>query len=438
MKAYTNRRFGTCGALALLLCLLPTGSRLHGQTLEECWAAAERNYPLIRQYDLAARTADATVANIAKGWLPQVSATAQATLQSDVTAWPDEMQTMLAGMGVNVKGLRRDQYRVGVDIAQTIYDGGSISSRQDVARRQADVEAAQTELSLYGLRERVNGMYFGLLLLDEQLSLGRDRVQTLQANEEKLERMFRKGVAAESDWKTVRAERLGASQQLTDLEARRSVLQRLLELFCGIEVKAPQLPSSAGRQGTAGDTHPQLRLFDARLALADAQERSLDAALMPRLSAFASGFYGYPGYNMFEDMMHHRWTLNGMVGLRLSWNISGLYTRKADKARLRVQREQAETARDVFLFGQRLDGLQQDEDARRYASLMQSEEEIISLRRDVRRAAESKLEHGIIDTAELIREINAENGARSNLAIHSIEHWKAVYDKKLTGDVKGY
>ncbi|MBR1713064.1 MAG: TolC family protein [Alloprevotella sp.] len=429
MKVYRKRTFRT---LALLLCLLPTGGSLHGQTLEECWAAAEQNYPLIRQYDLAARTAEATVANIAKGWLPQVSATAQATLQSDVTAWPEEMQTMLSGMGVNVKGLRRDQYRVGLDINQTLYDGGSIRSQQDVARRQADVEAAQTDLGLYGLRERVNEMYFGLLLLDEQLQLGRDRVQVLQANEEKLERMFRKGVVAESDWKAVRAERLGASQQLADLEAQRAALRRLLSLFCGMEVNTPQLPSPSEQQGSVPAAHPQLRLFNARLALADAQERSLDAALMPRLSLFASGYYGYPGYNMFEDMMHHRWTLNGMVGLRLSWNISGLYTRKADKARLRLQREQAETARNVFLFGQRIESTQQDEDAQRYASLMQTDEEIIGLRRDVRRAAESKLEHGIIDAAELIREINAENSARRNQAIHSIERWKAIYDKKVT------
>ena len=54
------------------------------QTLEECQQAAERNYPLIRQYGLIEKTTALTVANIQKGWLPQVSASAQATYQTSL------------------------------------------------------------------------------------------------------------------------------------------------------------------------------------------------------------------------------------------------------------------------------------------------------------------------------------------------------------------
>ena len=48
--------------LFIALTLLPLLSA--GQTLEECQRAAERNYPLIAQHDLIARTTDLTVANI--------------------------------------------------------------------------------------------------------------------------------------------------------------------------------------------------------------------------------------------------------------------------------------------------------------------------------------------------------------------------------------
>ena len=66
------------------------------QALDDCQQAAEKNYPLIQQYGLIEKTTQLTVANIQKGWLPQVSASAQATYQSDVTAWPDEMKTMMS------------------------------------------------------------------------------------------------------------------------------------------------------------------------------------------------------------------------------------------------------------------------------------------------------------------------------------------------------
>ena len=101
-----------------------------GQTLEECQQAAEHNYPLIQQYGLIEKTTELTVSNIQKGWLPQVSAQAQATYQSDVVSWPSEMKPMMNGMGIDMKGLKKDQYRVGIDVQQTIYDGGVISSQK--------------------------------------------------------------------------------------------------------------------------------------------------------------------------------------------------------------------------------------------------------------------------------------------------------------------
>ena len=133
-----------------------------GQTLDDCQQAAEKNYPLIRQYGLIEKTTQLTVSNIQKGWLPQVSLQAQATYQSDVAAWPNEMKTMLGGMGIDVKGLKKDQYRVGIDVQQTIYDGGVIGSQKRVAREQGKVQEAQNEVNIYNVRKRVNEMYFGL------------------------------------------------------------------------------------------------------------------------------------------------------------------------------------------------------------------------------------------------------------------------------------
>ena len=416
-----------CGAM-LALCL--PGAQ--AQTIEECQQAAERNYPLIRQYRLIEQTTELTLDNLQKGWLPQVSAKAQATLQSDVPSWPGQMQTMLQQMGLNMKGLSRDQYRVGVDVQQTVYDGGLIRSQKQIAREQGKVEAAQTEVSIYQLRRRVSEMYFAALLLDEQMRLNRDMRQLLESSENKLASMFKHGTAAESDWLNVKAERLKVEQQLTDLEAQRTTLLRLLSVFCGIEVKTPSLPIPESAGWSATSLRPELRAIDAQLRLTDAQEQALDARLRPRAGVFLQGFYGYPGYNMFDDMLRHRWSLGGMVGLNVSWNIGALYTRKNDKARLSAQRESLGVQRDVFLFNNSLEQMQHDDDIARYNNLLSADEQIVKLRQSVRKAAESKLQHGIIDVNDLIREINNENAARVQQSIHGIQKLKAVYDNKFT------
>ena len=402
------------------------------QTLEECQQAAERNYPLIKQYGLIEKTTELTVANIQKGWLPQVSASAQATYQSDVVAFPDQMQAIYQQMGLDMKGLTKDQYRVGIDVSQTVYDGGAISSQKRIAREQGKVQTAQNEVNIYNVRKRVNEMYFALLMLDEQMKLNQDLQELLSGNERKLASMVKNGTAAESDWQNVKAERLNVVQQATDLEGHKQMIRRMLSTFCGIEVKQlsrpPLTPPDSG-----GENHrPELKALDAQIGLYNAQEKALDAALMPKLGVFAQGFYGYPGLNMFEDMMRHDWSLNGIVGARLTWNIGALYTRKNDKAKLQLQRDLTESNRDVFLFNNNLEQIQQNENISRYKKLMADDEEIISLRQAVRKAAESKLSHGIIDVNDLVREINAENAARVQQSMHEIEMLKEIYDNKFT------
>lgn len=416
--------------LFVAMMLLPLLAQ--GQTLEECQQAAERNYPLISQYGLIEKTTDLTVSNLSKGWLPQVTASAQATYQSDVVAWPDQMQTIYQQMGLDMKGLKKDQYKVGIDVQQMVFDGGAISSQRDIAREQGRVQEAQTEVMMYQVRRRVNEMYFGLLMLDEQIALNNNLQSLLAANEQKLGSMWKRGTASESDYQAVKAERLNVMQQATTLDAQRRAVMRMLSAFCGMEVTHVEKPALIALPSQDVAQRPELKAIDAQLSLTNAQERLLNAALRPRLSLFASGFYGYPGYNMFDDMMSHDWSWNGMVGARLSWNLGAFYTHRNDKAKIRLQRDMAETSREVFLFNNRLELIQQNENIEQYRRLMNDDEEIIALRSSVRKAAESKLAHGIIDVNDLVKEINAENAARVQQSMHEIKLLKEVYDMKFT------
>ena len=418
--------------LILALIMLPMPAL--GQTLEECQQAAEKNYPLIQQYGLIEKTTELTVANIQKGWLPQVSVQAQATYQNKVVAWPDEMRPMMSGMGINMEGLKKDQYRVGIDVQQTIYDGGVMGSQKRIAREQGKVQEAQNEVNIYNVRKRVNEMYFGLLLIDEKIKLNTDLQTLLEGNERELESMTERGTAAESDLQSVRAERLNAVQKGIELESQKQMLLRMLSTFCGLEVKEVSKPQATAEDGglMAENRRPELRALDAQIGVLNAQEKALNAALMPKIGAFAQGYYGYPGLNMFEDMMRHQWSWNGIVGARLTWNIGALYTRKNDKAKLQLQRDLTENNRDVFLFNSNLDQIRQRENIERYRKLMAQDGEIISLRQAVRKAAESKLTHGIIDVNDLVREINQEHAACVQQSVHEIEMLKEIYDNKYT------
>ena len=413
--------------------LIMMATAIQAQTLEECQLAAEKNYPMIKQYDLISQTTQLTVRNIQKGWLPQIAIAAQATYQSDVTSWPESMKATFQQLGINMKGLSKDQYKVGIDLQQTIYDGGTISSLRSIARQEEKVQKAQVETNLYQVRKRVNEMYFSLLLLNEQINLNDDVKALLLSSEKKLASMLKGGTIATSDFENIRAERLSVEQQNESLKSQRQMLQHLLSTFCGIKVSNVQKPAPF-ETTISSNKRPEMLLFDNQLQLSSIKEKALNSQVRPKLGIFAQGFYGYPGLNMFEDMMNRKWSLNGMVGVKLSWNVGALYSLKNDKAKLRLQREMTENAREIFLFNNQLEEIQQNENIKRYHTMKRTDDEIIMLRTNIRKAAESKLSHGIIDINNLLREINNENAAKIQQTIHDIEMLKEMYNLKYTNN----
>ena len=416
--------------VAILLILASTTT---AQTLEECQKAAEKNYPLIKQYGLIAQTTELTVSNIQKEWLPKIAVSAQATYQSNVVAWPERIQSIYQQMGLTMKGLKKDQYKMAIDLQQTLYDGGTIASKQAIARQEAKVQEAENHTKLYQVHHRVNEMYFALLLLNEQIKLNNNVKSLLLASENKLAAMVKSGTAATSDLDNVKAERLSAEQQYTSLKAEQQMLQHILTTFCGIKVENVQKPTPVSID-TLTNNRPELQLFNSKLKLSETQEKALNTRLHPTLALFAQGYYGYPGMNMFNDMIDHKWRLNGIVGVKLSWNVGALYTRKNDKARLRLQRELIENEREVFLFNNSMEQIRQNSNINRFKTMMQTDKEIIALRTNVRKAAESKLLHGIIDVNSLLREINNENAAKVQWAIHEIDMLKEMYNLKYTNN----
>ena len=413
--------------------LIMMTTAIQAQTLEECQLAAEKNYPIIKQYDLISQTTQLTVRNIQKGWLPQIAIAAQATYQSDVTSWPESMKATFQQLGINMKGLSKDQYKIGIDLQQTIYDGGTISSMRSIARQEEKIQKAQVETNLYQVRKRVNEMYFSLLLLNEQIKLNDDVKALLLSSEKKLASMLKGGTIATSDFENIRAERLSIEQQNESLKSQQQMLQHLLSTFCGIKVSNVQKPAPF-ETTISMNKRPEMQLFDNQLQLSSIKEKALNTQIRPKLGIFAQGFYGYPGLNMFEDMMNRKWSLNGIAGIKLSWNVGALYSLKNDKVKLRLQREMTENAREIFLFNNQLEEIQQNENIKRYHTMKQADDEIIMLRTNIRKAAESKLSHGIIDINNLLREINNENAAKIQQTIHDIEMLKEMYNLKYTNN----
>ena len=416
-------------AMAVAMSTLNASAQL---SLDECQRLAAEHYPLLQRYQLIKQTTDYTLDNLKKGYLPQLSLEAQASLQSDVMTLPSALENMLTSNGYDVKGIKKDQYRVGVNANQLIYDGGAIKASKGTAAAQGEVDEKKTDVDMYQLKERVNNLFFGVLLAEEKIQLNEDLQTLLLDNCRKVEAMVKNGVAMRSDKDAIRAEYLNVRQQNTELKSAKDSYLQMLEIFIGKKIDSKLAKPAVSSAYDGVSERPELQYFNAQANLLKAKEKELDASIRPRLSAFAQGYYGYPGYDMFGNMFSHDWSLNGMIGLKLSWNISNFYTHKNSKRKLEVARAEVENAKDVFLFNNNLQSTQNRSNIDRYDKVMKEDEEIISLRTSVRKSAEEKLFHGVIDVNNLLQEINRENSAKIAFSTHEIEKLKSIYELKYT------
>ncbi len=418
--------------LITLLAVLSVVS-LHGQTLDECHRLAREHYPAIRQYGLIAQTEQYTLSNAARAWIPQVSMSAQATCQSAAAAFPDALANMLTVQGYDMAGLRKDQYKVALDVNQNIWDGGQSRAARSAAEADAAEQRRAADVDMYALEERVDDLYFGILLLDERIAQTEAKIGLLQSTLDKVRSYCRNGVAMQADADAVEAELLTARQALQQAQVSQTNFRQMLAVFIGRPLRDERLSKPAMRKvADRTPARPELELFDAKLASLSAREKSVTSSVMPRFSAFAQGYYGYPGLDMFKSMTSPKWTLNGMVGVRMSWNIEAFWTKKNSLQIIRTAREQVEVQRDIFLFNTQLRSTQEEGEIVRLRDAVADDERIADLRRSVRMAAESQLANGVIDTTDLLRKITDETAAVLNKNTHEIELLQAIYKLKHT------
>ena len=419
----------------LLLALsLFAGIRLSAQvTLEECVTLAQDNYPLIRKYDLLKQTKEVNLSDINKSWLPQINVYGQGTVQNETPSFSESLAGIISQTGTNISGLNEWQYKVGADISQNIWDGGTSKTKRKIEHAEDAERQAAMDVQLYAIRERVEDLYFGILLMDEQIEQTRNMQALLQSNLDKLRSMQKNGTAMQSDVDMVEAQYLSTNQQLIQAESASGSYRKVLELFTGKSLAGQELlkPDASIPQDLKPD-RPELRQFEAQLLANEAKNASITASTMPKIGLFAQAYYGYPGFDYFESMMNRDPSFNILAGVKVSWNIGAFYHKKNDKRKLRLASDNIIVERDIFLFNTNLKTRSQLDRIDELKAVMKENDRIVQLRENVRKAAESQLDNGIIDATALLTKLTDEKQARLNASYHEIQLLQNIYQLKYT------
>lgn len=409
----------------LFLVILVCSGALHAQslTIETCYSLAAENYPLVRQRELLAKSNEYTLQNLSKGYLPQLTVAGQATYQSEVTQVPISLP------GMDIPTLSKDQYKFYGEVNQMLFDGGVIKQQKLTQQSNLEVEQQKLEVELYKIKERINQLFFGLLLVDEQIRQTELLKQDINLGLKKTEAAIANGTAFKSSADVLRAELLNADQRTTELKAARSAYAEMLGLFINRPLDASVTVEKPETLTISSDINrPEITLYESQNKTIDAQYKLLTARNLPKLNLFVQGGYGRPALNMLSNDFEAYY----IGGVRLNWSLSGLYTLKKDKALLDLNRKTIAVQKETFLFNTNYSLRQQSAEVNKYTELLTSDNDIIALRTSVKQTASVQLENGVITSNDYLREVNAEDKARQNKIVHEIQLLMAQYAQQAT------
>lgn len=398
--------------MAMLMSPLALRAQL---TLDSCRQKAHDTYPMIKQYTLLNRSRDYTIDNIGKAWLPQVNAMGGAAAYTDMLDIPAQAK-MLTGETKN--------WTAGamISLQQQIYDGGQTAAQKNTARAETEVSRRNVDVSMYAVNDRIEQLFFGILLIDEQLKQNRLLQNDLGINERQVADMMKGGLANATDIDAVKVEEVKCRQSEASLTAMRQAYLRMLGYFIGEQLNETTTlvaPNETATTKIDAITRPELQWYAARQSLLGEQRKQLDTRLMPTVKAFGAAI----AHTSLADMMHNTFAA---AGVTVSWNIGALYTRKNDLYKLQVEADRIDAEQQTFLFNNHLQTEETQGQITALKKQLDLDRETVRLREDIYSKSMKKVKLGTETVNEMLRDAIAVSQTRQQQSLHNIQLQQAI------------
>lgn len=396
-------------------------------TLAQCLQMAKQNYPSLGKQTLLEQSRDHMVSTVNMVYLPRLSLSGQITYQSEVTHI--ELPKIAEQFGIKVPAPDKDQYQISATLYQLIWDGGNAESlKKDVIAHE---KIAQQELGMEmkTIEQRIHQLYFGILLLNARLNTQKFWEEELYRSQQKLESYIANGMSNAIDRDKLRVEQLKAMQQRSQLEGAKRGMVEALNMMTGQHFTGVEnfiLPQEVDFSEVISSQRPELLLLDAQSDLIAAREKSNLASNMPVIGAFLQGGYGKPGLNFLSNELTPFW----MGGVKLSWDLGNLYGYKNRSRSLKLQKQIINLQKETVKYNLCTQRNQERAALAELQSLLKTDSEIIRLKEQIKNAAEIKMDNGLANISDVLKETSEWKSAKELEALHRIQYVMTLYTLK--------
>jgi len=380
-------------------------------TLNECYHLLETNYPLVKKHQLLEHKNQIENSIITNSKLPHISLDAQATYQSEVMEFPVAMSS--------IKPLNKDQYRATVSVNQLIYNGGMTAASLKVKTAALLSKKKNIETNIYQLKEQINQLYFSILVTQETYKLLEAKKNQLKIKLKEVKSGIKYGVLLPASDSVLEVELLKIKQQFIAIDNRKlSLIETLSSLigqpfYADTKLVTPLIKTPSD----AAITRPELDLFQLKKEEITTQEALISKQNSVKLNGFLTGGYGNPGLNMLDNSFQTFYT----VGVKLHWNFFDWNTNKKQKEVVAINKDFIENETEVFKLNTNIELNKQQKEIEKISAFINSDIEIIKLRKKVLKTLESQLKNGVITSSVYVTEFTNLFEAENTLLKHRIQ-----------------
>ncbi|MEE9463526.1 MAG: TolC family protein, partial [Bacteroidales bacterium] len=365
--------------------------------LYECHRSAIENHPWFKQKELYSRSKELRTKNHTANWYPSLDLNGKYTWQNEVVELPFPRDII---PGFESPLMPHYNYKLSLDIQQTVYDGGITKSSKKIEESTLLVNQQQVEVSLNQLKEQVNQLFFYILALQQQEKSIQLKLEELEERFAVIESGVRNEILLEADLDIMKAEILKVNQLLSEISITKSSVFQMLGNLTAMDIQGEAvlvLPQSDVAV-TVEIPRPEQVLYDLQILNLDASMDLVSKQRHPKAYVFGSFAYGNPGLNFFRDELRGFY----VVGAGLQWNIWDWSKTSRSKQDISIQQEIIRSQKAAFDKNLNIQLAEKLAEISKYEEAVRRDEEIVVLREKISRSAASQLENGMITTTDYI------------------------------------
>jgi outer membrane protein TolC len=394
--------------------------------LDHCLNQVTTHYPLFKQKNIEKEINEISKKINQNAWLPQVAINGQATYQSDVTQVNIPNST--------IEPLSKDQYKMYLDVNQTVYDGGLTKIKNDLQNISSQINNSQVEIEIRNIKQQTQKYFFNALVAQENLTIYKTSQNEIKERIKVLAAGVKYGTVKQSQIDILEVELYKTDQKIIQTEFNKKIAIEVINLFTGLSIDASSnfiIPTEIPILENNFENRPEYKKFNFQKESLDKNYDLTTSKLLPKVNLFGQGGYGKPGLNQMSNQFDSYY----IVGAKLNWDISSFYNKNKNKKITELQKNSIDVQKESFEFNLKSQRISLDQNSNQLVELIEKDKKIVDLRKNISKVAASELDNGIITSTSFLIEQNAETQAKQSLVIHQIQKLETQYDiKLLTGN----